>query len=396
MRRERGAAGRGARRQRATPSLTRTPWPTRLLLRAARGASERGRRCRRITHRSARHERGRSVQGGAFRPERRARGRPPRTRGAQVREGADAALPRQEVRGEGAARAGRRQLGARVYPLFPPYGWTSVTDLGEVRGVGARAVSSSSRAVSSSSRAGCRRRRRARRARSQPRRTRAPHQFGLGIGLYFATLRNLFGSFLLISFFASYQMSYYASDEYRDHQGYLTDGEGNPLTDDGGNPLKEPTLLGNPFGMGGDLAVSAACMNWVGAFPFKRENKTHFLCRYNHGVVYVNLVIVLILLLVNYVMGVAQEKQAEAIDEDAQTAQDYSIVVQDPDAPREHARGVEGVLQQGAHRDLRGRDQERQRSERGTRRRRARTRSSSATRRRSRSSSSTTARASSA
>ena len=24
---------------------------------------------------------------------------------------------------------------ARVYPLFPPYGWTSVTDLGEVRGV---------------------------------------------------------------------------------------------------------------------------------------------------------------------------------------------------------------------------------------------------------------------
>ena len=80
---------------------------------------------------------------------------------------------------------------------------------------------------------------------------------------------------LLISFFASYQMSYYASDEYRDHQGYLTDGEGNPLTDDGGNPLKEPTLLGNPFGMGGDLAVSAACMNWVGAFPFKRENKTH-------------------------------------------------------------------------------------------------------------------------
>ena len=26
---------------------------------------------------------------------------------------------------------------ARVYPLFPPYGWTSVTDLGEVRGVGA-------------------------------------------------------------------------------------------------------------------------------------------------------------------------------------------------------------------------------------------------------------------
>ena len=53
---------------------------------------------------------------------------------------------------------------ARVYPLFPPYGWTSVTDLGEVRGVGARAVSSSPRAVSSSSRAGCRRRRRARRA----------------------------------------------------------------------------------------------------------------------------------------------------------------------------------------------------------------------------------------
>ena len=42
---------------------------------------------------------------------------------------------------------------ARVYPLFPPYGWTSVTDLGEVRGVGARAVSSSPRAVSSSSRA---------------------------------------------------------------------------------------------------------------------------------------------------------------------------------------------------------------------------------------------------
>ena len=63
---------------------------------------------------------------------------------------------------------------ARVYPLFPPYGWTSVTDLGEVRDVGARAVSSSPRAVSSSSRAGCRRRRSARRARSQPRRTRAP------------------------------------------------------------------------------------------------------------------------------------------------------------------------------------------------------------------------------
>ena len=76
-----------------------------------------------------------------------------------------------------------------------------------------------------------RRRRRARRARPSPR-LRAPHQFGLGIGLYFATLRNLFGSFLLISVFASYQMSYYASDEYRDHQGYLTDGEGNPLTDD--------------------------------------------------------------------------------------------------------------------------------------------------------------------
>ena len=154
---------------------------------------------------------------------------------------------------------------ARPYPLLPPWGWTSVLDLGE---------------------------------------------FGLGIGLYFGMLRDLAIVFVVVGLVNLPSMMYFASKAYN-----------------GGISPDESAMIPH------DLVSSAVCLDRlkVRTSAVDEHHRELVPCMYASRNWILDLVSTLLLLIVNNSMGRVQDAKAEALDESTQTAQDYSIVVQDPD-----------------------------------------------------------------
>lgn len=135
-------------------------------------------------------------------------------------------------------------------------------------------------------------------------------EFGLGIGLYFSTLLALTGLFFICALILLWNVTYFASDDYS---------------------------KGGQSGISGILKGSAICQsrqvvcigvdgtNTCNDFDLRND------CPLDIGLAIADFIMVLFLFGFLSVLGISQDKLAESMDESEQTAQDYSIIVNDPD-----------------------------------------------------------------
>jgi len=129
-------------------------------------------------------------------------------------------------------------------------------------------------------------------------------EFGLGIAMYFETLRLLCVTFFLCGLFQTQSISYYKSVEYSD------------------------TQVGVPGGLRGsamctrtrNVCVDEACS------VIDQQN----LCMFGQLQAYFDLTMTLFLFILIMLVSVFQGNTSAALDEDVQTAQDYSVIVDDP------------------------------------------------------------------
>lgn len=135
--------------------------------------------------------------------------------------------------------------------------------------------------------------------------------FGLGIALYFATLK-IMGCCMIVCFFINtYLLGYYSSDEYS-----------------GGDQDSSTSAL-----IPGDLVGSAWCPDSQkrGSVPrVGGGNITVYDCPFDESIGFLDFTSTLVVMCTVLGMTYFQDKIANALDEAQQTAEDYSIEVEDP------------------------------------------------------------------
>jgi hypothetical protein len=131
--------------------------------------------------------------------------------------------------------------------------------------------------------------------------------FGLGIGLYFSTLIGLAGLFFLCGIIQAWTIHYYSSDDY-------SHGQQDDL----------------PFLLKGSAichSTETVCV-WNGSScDYKPRNN----CPLDIGQASADFTMVIVLFVFLAFLGFTQDAMAERMDVSEQTAQDYSIIVEDPD-----------------------------------------------------------------
>jgi hypothetical protein len=129
-------------------------------------------------------------------------------------------------------------------------------------------------------------------------------EFGLGVAMYFATLQLLCVTFFCCGLMQAQAMSYYKSEMYSDRQ----------------------------IGVPGMLRGSAICTRTqfvcldMDCATIDSKN----LCHMGQMQAWFDLSMTILLLILVAIMTVAQDNISAALDESLQTAQDYSVIVDDP------------------------------------------------------------------
>jgi hypothetical protein len=157
--------------------------------------------------------------------------------------------------------------------------------------------------------------------------------FGLGIGLYFATLRAIAFITLVAGLISIYNMNYFASEEYmpkefRDQiESFLVQGSA-ICTDTSWVPC--PTCncsVGDAADEFGVLPADRCAVDSTGNLTFALRNNCDGT---PWQLAAVNYATVIWMLISTVLLGIYLQRQEVAFDEDEQTAQDYSVIVTNP------------------------------------------------------------------
>jgi hypothetical protein len=144
-------------------------------------------------------------------------------------------------------------------------------------------------------------------------------EFGLGIGLYFSTLLALTGLFFVCALILLWTVTYFRSDEYSH-----------------GSQEDLPFLLKGSaicdYDPGVCVAVDSSNICILRSDDYPHDGYKMNGCPLDMGQAIADFIMVVFLFGFLSLLGISQDKLAESMDESEQTAQDYSIIVNDPDA----------------------------------------------------------------
>ena len=137
--------------------------------------------------------------------------------------------------------------------------------------------------------------------------------FGLGVAMYFQTLQLLIATFLLCYLSQMGTISYYKSDEYSSGQA----------------DVKVGMLVGSAVCTDRQaVCLDEACEDWSSV-------GLHNKCTMGDSQAGADFTMTVLLLLMFTVVAVVQNKASNKMDESKQTAQDYSVMADDPGKWRE-------------------------------------------------------------
>ena len=168
--------------------------------------------------------------------------------------------------------------------------------------------------------------------------------FGIGIGIYFDTTRRLAVIVFIAGLLSMYNLWYYAGPDYSDYQSSVTDYASGSGDDSDGSPdYKYYLLLGSAicdttfwapcttaecteskWSDDGSGAEDRFATDASGALKFALRNDC-LGAEYEQGMTQFGIIVFLAVML--QIMSIQQSKTEVALDEDQQTAQDYSVVV---------------------------------------------------------------------